>query len=197
MRLTSRALLEQVEQDAVERQRRQVALPAARRRVISSMKRAFGCSFGSRVVEAVDVLDQGQVRAAEALGEQVRAGVGAVRRDAAHAGRMLPERVRRVAVEDHARRGLDEERQQVAEDLRRDRHHAVRRKQRAEHVGVAEGVGDGQLGQHAGRQPEVDADREDVPAAHAAARADDQLVRRPAPRRAPRPAGRSSPCRRR
>ena len=33
-----------------------------------------------------------------------------------------------------------------------------------------------ELGQDAGRQAEVDADREDVPAAHAAAGADDQLV---------------------
>ena len=71
---------------------------------------------------------------------------------------------------------LHEERQQVAEDLRRNGDDPVGRQQRAEHVGVAVRVQQGQLRQHAGRQAQVAADREDVPAADAAADADDQLV---------------------
>jgi len=43
-------------------------------------------------------------------------------------------------------------------------------------VRVAEGSGEGELGEDAGGQAEVDADRKDMTAAHASTRADDQLV---------------------
>jgi hypothetical protein len=89
---------------------------------------------------------------------------------------MFPEREGGIAVEDDARRSLDEKRQEVAEDLRRDRDDAVGREQRAEHVRVAERIGDRQFGEDAGGQAEVDADREDMAAAYAAAPADDEFV---------------------
>ena len=71
---------------------------------------------------------------------------------------------------------MDEQRQQMPENLRRNGDDAVGRQQRAQDVRVAECIGHRQLGQHAGRQPEVDADREDVAAAHPAADAEDELV---------------------
>ena len=103
---------------------------------------------------------------------------------------MLPEGEGRIAIEDDARRRLHEKWQQVAEDFRRDRNHAVRRQERAEHVRVAEGIGERKLSQDARRQAEVDADRKDVPAAHAAAGADDELVSPLARTQSPRPVGR-------
>ena len=88
---------------------------------------------------------------------------------------MLPQGERRITVEDDARRRLDKEWQQVTEDFRRDGDDAIRGQQRAQHVRIPQGIGDGQLGEHAGRQAEVDADREDVPAADTATGADDEL----------------------
>ena len=43
-------------------------------------------------------------------------------------------------------------------------------------MGVAQGIGENELGQDTSRQAEVDADREGVPAPHAATDADDEPV---------------------
>src|SRR5215212_3353594 len=94
-------------------------------------------------VESIHVLHQRHRLRAEALAKDEAAGIGAVRRDAPHSGRMLPERVGGDAVE----------------DLRRDRHHAVRGEERSQDVGVAERVGHRDLREHAGGEAEVKTDR--------------------------------------
>ncbi len=77
------------------------------------------------VVQAVHVLDERQAGAAEALRQQVGPGVTAVRREAAGVGRVLPQRVGRVADEDDAGDSVHEEGQEVAEDLRRNGYDAM------------------------------------------------------------------------
>src|SRR5215218_4108491 len=99
-----------------------------------------------------------------------------VRWNASHSGRMLPERVGGDAVEDHAGGGVDKEGEEMPEDLRRDRHHAVRGEERSQNVGVAERVGHRDLREHAGGEAEVKTDREDVTAPDTAAYAEDQLL---------------------
>ena len=96
--------------------------------------------------------------------------------DFAHPRRMLPKREGRIPVEDHPRRGLDQQRQEMTEDLRRYRDHSVGREQRSEHVRVAQRVSQGELRQHSGWQSEVDPDRENVPGPDAPAGPEDQLV---------------------
>src|SRR5258708_5438710 len=78
---------------------------------------------------------------------------------------MLPGREWRIAVADHARSPLDEERQQTAEDSRRDGRHTVRCEQCSEQVSVAQRIDDPQLRPPPRRQAEVHADRSDVPGA--------------------------------
>ncbi len=165
---------EQVDQHAVEGQRRKVALLQFRNRDAVDQAR-IRVRLRIRIVEAIDVFDQGMGRAAVAFGKQVGAGIGAVRRDAPELWRVFPDRERRVAVADHPGGRLDEEGQHVPQDLRGDRHHAVRRQQRSKQMGVAERIDDRELRQHPGGQAEIDADRGDVPAADAPSGADDQL----------------------
>lgn len=96
--------------------------------VMSFMKASVWVAFGVCLVEAIDVFDQHMIGAAIALREQKAARVCAVWRDATDRWRVLPDRERRVPIADYGRDGLDEKRQHVSEDLRRDRYHAVRRK---------------------------------------------------------------------
>src|SRR5215216_2030198 len=127
-------------------------------------------------VESIHVLHQRHRLGAEALAEDEAAGIGAMGRDAPHSGRMLPERVRRDTVEDDTGRGVDEEREEMSEVLRRDRHYAVGGEERSHNVGVAERVGHRYLREHAGGKAEVEANREYVPALDTAADAEDQLL---------------------
>src|ERR1700730_737479 len=99
---------QEVDHDPVERKRRQVARPQLGHGDLLDELGA-GIDFRVRVVESVHVLDQGVGGATVALGEQEGAGVGAVGWDAPEAGRMLPNRERRVAVADHTRGRVDEE----------------------------------------------------------------------------------------
>src|SRR5829696_3785581 len=167
-------VLQEVEHGAIERQRRQVALPQLTDGDLVDEAGA-GVLFWIPVVEAVDILDQRDRRAAEALCQEVCAGIRAMRRDTTQGGRVFPQGERRIPVEDDARRRLDKEGQQVTEDFRRDGDDAIRGQQRAQHVRIPQGISDGQLGENAGRQAEIDAYREDVPAADAATGADDEF----------------------
>src|SRR5215217_6425169 len=99
-----------------------------------------------------------------------------MRRYAPDAGRMLPEGVGGYTVEDHAGCGVDEEREEMTEDLRRYRHHAVRGEERSHDVSVAKRVGYRELREHAGGKAEVEADREDVATLDTTADAEDQLL---------------------
>ena len=101
-----------------------------------------------------------------------------MRRDATDLRRMLPQRIRWNAVEDHAGNGVYQERQQVAEHFWRDRDDTVRREQRAEHMSIAVRVRRRELGQHTCRKPEIETDREDMARTNAAADAENQLPRR-------------------
>src|SRR5215213_9578867 len=85
-------------------------------------------------VEPIHVLHQRHRLGAEALAEYKAAGIGAMGRDAPHSGRMLPERVGGNAIEDHTGGGVDEEGEEMPEDLRRDRHHAVRGEKGSQNV---------------------------------------------------------------
>src|SRR5215210_4531748 len=87
-------------------------------------------------VEPIDILHQRHRLGAETLAEDKATGIAAVRRDAPHAGRVLPERVGGDAVEDHTWSGVDKEREEMPEDLRRDRHHAVWGEERSQNFGV-------------------------------------------------------------
>src|SRR5215204_1387514 len=127
-------------------------------------------------VEPIHVLHQRHRLGAEALAKDEATGIGAMRRYAPDPGRMLPERVGGDAVEDHAGGGVDKEGEEMPEDLRRDRHHAVRGEERSQNVGVAERVGHRDLREHAGGEAEVETDREDVTAPDTAAYAEDQLL---------------------
>jgi hypothetical protein len=49
--------------------------------------------------------------------------------------------------------------------------------ERAQYMGVPQGIGLGELSQHPGRHAEVDADCKDVPTPSPAPRADDQFLR--------------------
>src|SRR5438874_12051552 len=99
-----------------------------------------------------------------------------MRRDAADARRVLPDGERGIAVADHARSRLDEERQHVPQDFRWDRKHAVGRKQSAEHVSIAKRVDDAQLGENTGRQAKIHPDRGHMPTPNTPAGGDDQFV---------------------
>src|SRR5215207_10061868 len=88
-------------------------------------------------VEPVYVLHQRHRFGAEALAEDEAAGIGAVRRDAPHAGGMLPEGVGGDAVEHHAGGGVDKDGEEMPEDLRRDHHDAVGSEERCQNAGVA------------------------------------------------------------
>src|ERR1700680_5213436 len=99
---------EEVEEDGLEGEGRE-ASPAQGGHGDLGDEARGGIELWVGVVEAVDVLDQGEALAAEALGEQEGAGVGAVRGDAADARRVLPERVGRHAAEHDTRRALQEE----------------------------------------------------------------------------------------
>src|SRR6266478_1891818 len=165
---------QEVDHDPVERKRRQVARPQLGHGDLLD-ELGVGIDLRVGVVEPVHVLDQGVGGATIALGEQEGAGVGAVGWDAPKAGRMLPNRERRVAVADHTRGRFDEEGQHVPENLRRNGNHALRRQQCAEEVGVAEGINDAQLSQHAGRHAEINTDGGHVAAARPSAGSDHQL----------------------
>src|SRR6266516_2967162 len=147
-----------IDERPVERQGRQLARLELRHRDVLD-EGSLRVSLGVRLVETIDILDQRMVDAAITLGEQKTACVRAVRRYAADTRRVLPDGERRVAVADYGRGRLDKERQHVSENFRRDRHHAVRREQRPEEVGIAESGDDSQLRQHAGRQAQLQADR--------------------------------------
>src|SRR5919202_2275871 len=127
-------------------------------------------------IKPIYILHQRYRLGAEALAEDEAAGVGAMRRDTPHAGRMLPQRIGGDAVEDHPGGRVNEKREEMPEDLRRDRHHAVRGEEGAQNVGVAERVGHRNLREHASGKAEVKADREDVAAPGTAADAKDQLL---------------------
>src|SRR5205823_12390435 len=128
------------------------------------------------LVKGVDILDQSIGGAAVAFGQEEASGVGAMRRDAADARRVLPDGERGIAVADHARSRLDEERQHVPQDFRWDRNHAVGRKQSAEHVSIAKRVDDAQLGEDTGRQAKIHPDRGHMPATNTTTGGDDQFV---------------------
>src|SRR5215212_7706199 len=119
-------MLEQVDQGAIERQSRQLPLSQLTHRDLID-EASVGVLLRIPIVETVDVLDQRDRRAAEALCKEIGAGIGAMRRDTADAGGMLPQGVGRIAVEDDSRRSLHDERQEVTEDLWWRRHHAVGR----------------------------------------------------------------------
>src|SRR5215208_1094314 len=74
-------VIQEVYQDALERQRLEAAPPQLSRVDFADQLRAR-VPARVAVVEPVHVLDQREGLAAEALGEEERAGVGAVRRDA-------------------------------------------------------------------------------------------------------------------
>src|SRR5919107_1621911 len=126
-------------------------------------------------VEPVYVLHQRHRLRAEALTKDEAAGIGAMRRYAPDPGRVLPERVGGNAIEDHTGGGADEEGEEMPEDLRRDRHHAVRGEKGSQNVGVAQRVGHRDLREHAGGEAEVETDREDVTTPDTAAYTEDQL----------------------
>ena len=161
------------------------------------MNAALGMLLRIALVEPVDVLDQRHRRATEALRQQIGTRVGSVGGDAPNAGRVLPERKGWIAIEMTPGTRLHKERQQMAKQVWRGSHHPVGREQGPEHVGVAQGIGEHELRQYARRQAEVEADGEGVPAPHAAADANDEPVVARALPQWPRPAGRSSPGRRR
>src|SRR5215204_4987942 len=127
-------------------------------------------------IKPVHIFHQRHRLGAEALAKDEATGISAMRRYAPDPGRMFPERVGRDAVEDHAGGGVDKEGEEMPEDLRRDRHHAVRGEERSQNVGVAERVGHRDLREHAGGEAEVKTDREDVTAPDTAAYAEDQLL---------------------
>src|SRR5262245_4444387 len=133
-----------IDQDAIEWQGRQIArLELGHSDVLDEVGLRVG--LGVCRIEAVDVLDQSMVGAAVAFGKQKTTCVSTVRRDAADTRRMFPDGERRVAVADHSRSRLDEERQHVSQNFLRDCHHAVWREQRPEEVGITESVDDAQL----------------------------------------------------
>src|SRR5262249_50126121 len=110
---------EQIDQNPVEGQRRKIALlQLADGDFLDEIGVRVGVRIG--VVESVDVLDQRVRGTSVALRQQERAGVGAMRRDAAQTRRMLPDREWRIAVADDAWGRLDKERQHVPKDFRRD-----------------------------------------------------------------------------
>src|SRR6266436_8546760 len=94
---------QEIEQYPIERQRAQIELIQLGHGDVLDEASA-GMGFRIRVVETVDVLDQSVSGAAVALREQIGSGVGAVRRNAPHAGRVLPQRERRVSVANDAGR---------------------------------------------------------------------------------------------
>jgi hypothetical protein len=82
---------EEIEQNAIERQCRQIAfLQFGDRNAVD--KARVWVSLRIRVVQAIDVFDQGVGRAAITFGKQVGAGIGAVRRDAFELWRVFPDR---------------------------------------------------------------------------------------------------------
>src|SRR3954453_3764665 len=89
---------------------------------------------------------------------------------------MLPQREWRIAVENHTRYGLNEERQQMAKHFGWRRNYAIGRQEGPQHMRVAQGVGKHKLRQDPCWQAQIDADRKGVPAAHAAAGTDDEPV---------------------
>src|SRR5579859_7544532 len=121
----------EVDQNAIEWQRRQIAgLQFAHGNLFDECGIRVG--LGVRFVKTIDIFDQRVGGAAVALRQQETSRIGAMRRDAADARRVLPDGERGIAVTDHARSRLDEEGQHMPEDFRRDRDYAVRRKQSAE-----------------------------------------------------------------
>ena len=113
---------------------------------------------------------------AEHLADQIGAGVAAVRRNLAERRRMLPQIVRRDAVEHRAARRRQHRRQQLHDERRLQIDEAVARQQARHHVGVLRGRFGGERRERAGWQAEIETDREDVPRAHAGPDADDLRV---------------------
>src|SRR3979490_1592598 len=91
---------------------------------------------------------------------------------------VFPQRKGGVAIEDHSWRSLDEQWQQVPKNLRRNCDDAAWSEQRPKHVCITKRVGDCQLRQHAGREAQIDADREHMPTPDTATGSDDELVAR-------------------
>src|SRR5688572_13586940 len=81
------AALEQVEQHLFERERHDLPPPQLRDADLAD-ERGLGVGSWIAVEYPVDVLDQRQAGATEALGEQVAAGVAAMWRDASDVGRV-------------------------------------------------------------------------------------------------------------
>ncbi len=131
-------------------------------------------AVGIGVVYAVDVLDDGQAGRAERVGEQERAGVGPVRRDAR--GRELVVVIRRKgAPHDRAGRG-EVDRELVRDGRVLDVGDALRREQRREDVAVLARLARGERGERADRQAEVEADAIEVAGADAGAGQDKQTM---------------------
>src|SRR5438067_2438080 len=130
-----------------------------------------GVALRILVVQAVLVLDEDQLLHAEHLGELEQPEVRAVHRHRAFEWRRLPEVKRRDRDRDRRDAGIEVQRQ-IPEVIALHRHRAVRREQRVQEDRVQLLHRADELGDAAGRKPEVHRDRDGVAHSRAAADAD-------------------------
>src|SRR5205807_4363292 len=107
-----------------------------------------------------------------------RASITSMRRQLAHRRRMLPQGIWRNAVEDRAPCGSQHGRQQLYDERRLQVDEAMLGQQARDHVGVLPSVLGAEGGEHTSRQPQVEADRENMPGADSCAYSNNHPVLR-------------------
>ena len=163
-----------LDQRAVDRQRAFMLGEVGGAGLAKQLRLLPAGAIGVGGVHPVDVLDDGQAGRAERVGEQERAGVGAVRRDAR--ARELVVVIGRKGAAHHRAGGGEVDRELVGDGRVLDIGDALRRQQRREDMAVLAGLAGGERGERADRQAEIEADAVEVAGADAGAGQDQQAV---------------------